>query len=195
MTGSDSNTHSIFSSSSASTLSDSLAAQLNFVWLCRVVSIDSCISCPFVFSRQLSVVHTDYVLSVTSVSILIMQSSDRRMHMTVLTKPFWYVCRVPSRWRSVCSGSSPDRIHCLARGSHDLHERCQCDCTCCGPCYWAFGSCHLPCCYSSQWDHLHQSGMGLMFRTLLMAQLFTPFVAVICLKRLFRICRAVYCFV
>ena len=57
VTGNDSNIHSIFSSSSASTLSDSLAAQLNFVWLCRFVTIDSCIlSCAFAFSRQLSVV-------------------------------------------------------------------------------------------------------------------------------------------
>ena len=42
---------------SMQTLSDSLAAQLNFVWLCRFVTIDSCIlSCAFAFSRQLSVV-------------------------------------------------------------------------------------------------------------------------------------------
>ena len=69
VTGSDSNIHSILSSSSASTLSDSLTTQLNFVWLCRFVTIDSCISHAFVFCVSSSLSDSYGLrLSVTSVS-------------------------------------------------------------------------------------------------------------------------------
>ena len=67
LTGSGSSIHSIFGSSSASTLSDSLATQLNFVWLCRFVTIDSCISHAFFVSSSLSNSY-GLRLSVTSVS-------------------------------------------------------------------------------------------------------------------------------
>ena len=69
VTGSDSNIHSILGSSSASTLSDSLTTQLNFVWLCRFVTIDSCISHAFVFCVSSSLSDSYGLrLSVTSVS-------------------------------------------------------------------------------------------------------------------------------
>jgi len=84
------------------------------------------------------------------------------------------MCRVPSRRPSVCTCSSTDWIHCLARGSHDLHDCCQCDCTRCGPHYWASGVSQLPCCYSGQWDHLHQPGMGACVPDFCHARLFTP---------------------
>ena len=66
VTGSDSTIHG---SSSASTLSDSLATLSNFVWLCQFVNIHSCISHAFVFFVSSSLSDSYGLrLSVTSVS-------------------------------------------------------------------------------------------------------------------------------